>query len=461
MFFRQVLHRDLGCASYVVADGGEAAVIDPKWEIEDYLALAEEERFEITHVLETHNHADHVSGRGRLVEATGATVYAPKQAGVAYEHVPLADGDAVEVGGVKIIALATPGHRPEHTAYLVEDGSRGDAPWLLLSGDSLFVGDVARPDLAVEAQEGAHGLYATMRRLLDLDDYVEVWPGHVGGSLCGGARMSEKPSSTIGFERRFNPLLALASEDEFAHELTRDLAPQPPNFKRIVALNSGPLIREAAQLEPLAPARVEELLRAGATLLDGREPREYNSGHVPGSLSVPMVRAAVGTRAAWVVDPESAVIVTAASEADARSMARMLEAIGFRGLRGYLAGGVAAWGESGRQIETMPSIDVSTLAERLAGGDVDLLDVREDDEWAEGHVAGSLHVPYHELREGVPVELRRRTDRPLAVACSAGNRSSLAVSLLRRRDIGDLLLVAEGGIADLERHGIELVKDTR
>jgi glyoxylase-like metal-dependent hydrolase (beta-lactamase superfamily II)/rhodanese-related sulfurtransferase len=458
MFFRQVLHRDLGCASYVVADGGQAAVIDPKWEIEDYLALAEEEGFEITHVLETHNHADHVSGRGRLVQATGATVYAPKEAGVAYEHVPLADGDAVEVGSVRIVAMATPGHRPEHTAYLVEDPSRGEKPWLLLSGDSLFVGDVARPDLAVEAEEGAHGLYETMRRLLELDDYVEVWPGHVGGSLCGGARMSEKPSSTIGFERRFNTLLALESADEFAMELTRDLAPQPPNFKRIVALNSGPPVTDAASLEPLAPARVEELLDEGATLLDGREPREYNSGHVPGSLSVPMVRAAVGTRAAWVVDPESAVIVTAASDAEARSMARMLEAIGFRGLRGYLAGGVASWRDAGKPIETMPSIDVSTLADRLADGDVDLLDVREDDEWASGHVAGSLHVPYHELRDGVPVTLPRRADRPLAVACSAGNRSSLAVSLLRRRDIDDLVLVAEGGIAALARHGIELVK---
>ena len=209
---------------------------------------------------------------------------------------------------------------------------------MVLTGDSLFVGDLARPDLAVEARDGARELHRSLRRLLDLDDFVEVWPGHIGGSLCGGAGMSETPGSTIGFERRFNRLLRLESEEAFADELTRHLPPQPPNFTRIVALNRGPLLRHAAALEPLTPQRVEELLAAGATLLDGREPREHAAGHVPGSLNVTMVNAAVGTRAAWVVDPETEVIVTAPSDADAERMARMLEAVGFRSIRGYLAG---------------------------------------------------------------------------------------------------------------------------
>ncbi len=457
MFFRQILHGDLGCASYVVADGGEAAVIDPKWEIEEYLQLAEQEGFEITHILETHNHADHLSGRGRLAEATGATIHVPNADEVEFKSAAVGDGDTVEVGDARIIALATPGHRPEHVAYLVEDASRGDAPWLVLTGDSLFVGDLARPDLAVEAEEGARELHNSLRRLLSLEDFVEVYPGHIGGSLCGGAGMSEKPTSTIGFERRFNELLAIDDEDAFVEKLTGDLQPQPPNFQRIVALNRGPLLRHAAPLEPLAPKRVAELLDAGATLLDGREPREYNAGHIPGSLSVTMVKAAVGTRAAWVVDPKNEVVVTAASDADARRMARMLEAIGFRKLHGYLAGGVTAWRESSRPIEAIPSIDVPTLAERLRRGEIDLLDVREDDEWQAGHVANSIHVPYHELRDGIPDELRRRDGRPLAVACSVGNRSSLAVSLLERRDVGGLVHVADGGIADLERHEIELV----
>ncbi|HUZ82974.1 MAG TPA: MBL fold metallo-hydrolase [Gaiellaceae bacterium] len=459
MFFRQVLHEDLGCASYVIADGGEAAVIDPKWEIEDYLALAEEHGFQITHILETHNHADHVSGRGRLQAATGATIHVSKDAGVDYEHEPLADGDAVEVGKARIVALTTPGHRPEHLSYVVEDTSRGDAPWLLASGDSLFVGDLARPDLAVEPDEGARGLYASTRRLLELPDFAEVWPGHIGGSLCGGAGMSEKPLSTIGFERRFNRFLTIDDEQRFVDELTSELAPQPPNFKRIVALNEGPLLTDAVQLDPLAAARVQELLAGGATLVDGRAPREFDAAHVPASLNVTMVKAAVGTRAAWVVDPETDVVVLAAGEDEARRLARMLEAVGFRNLRGYLAGGIAAWQAAGFETGSTSAIDVPTLAERLQAGEVTLLDVREDDEWQEGHVAGSHHVPYHELRDHARRRVERALDgKPLAVACSAGNRSSIATSLLRRDGVDNVIHVADGGVADLAEHGIQLVQ---
>ncbi|MGH3023571.1 MAG: MBL fold metallo-hydrolase [Gaiellaceae bacterium] len=458
MFFRQVLHEDLGCASYVVADDGEAAVIDPKWEIEHYLELAEEHGFEIRHVLETHNHADHLSGKGRLAKATGAAIHVPATAGVAYPHEPLVDGDSVSVGEATITALATPGHRPEHTAYLVADRSRGAEPWLVVTGDSLFVGDVARPDLAVEAEEGAHGLYASLKRLLALDDFAEVWPGHIGGSLCGGAGMSEKPGTTIGFERRFNRLLRSEDEAGFVRALTGSLAPQPPNFQRLVELNRGPLVTEAQVLEPLAPAVVAERLRAGATLVDGRDTREYDAAHVPGSINVTMVRAAVGTRAAWVVDPESEVVLAAATDEAGRRLGRLLEAVGFRRLAGVLAGGIEAWRDEGHPVESTPAIDIPELAGRLRAGDVRLLDVREADEWEEGHVEGSLHVPYHDLRDGVPRELRADGGRPLAVACSAGNRSSIAASLLRRAGVADIVHVAEGGIAELAEEGIELVR---
>jgi hydroxyacylglutathione hydrolase len=457
MFFRQVLNDDLGCASYVIADGGEAAVIDPKWEIEDYLQLADEQGFRITHILETHNHADHVSGHGRLAAATGAAIYAPHEAGVDYEHVPLADGDTLTVGEVRIKALETPGHRPEHLAFTVADASRADEPWLVLTGDSLFIGDVARPDLAVEPDEGARGLFSSVNRLLGLGDYAEAWPGHIGGSLCGGAGMSEKPGSTLGFERRFNPLLRSADEDEFVRALTDKLAPQPPNFKRIVELNRGPLLTEAASLEPLAPARVRESLKEGATLVDGRDPHEFDAAHIPGSVNITMVKAAVGTRAAWVVDPESEVLVTASGDEDARRLGRMLEAVGFRRIVGHVAGGIAAWREAGFDVGSTPAIDASGLAERLRAGDVRLLDVREDDEWEEGHVEGSLHIPYHELRDGIPAEVRAN-GKPLAVACSIGNRSSLAASLLKRAGLDDVIHVADGGIADLPDEGIELVK---
>jgi hydroxyacylglutathione hydrolase len=456
MFFRQVLHEDLGCASYVVADGWEAAVIDPKWEIEEYLALAEEHGFRIAHVLETHNHADHVSGHGRLAKTTGATIHVSEDAAVAYEHEPLADGDSVTVGRARITAIATPGHRPEHLAFAVEDDSRGGSPWLVVTGDSLFVGDVARPDLAVEAEEGAHGLYGSVRRLLELEDFAEVWPGHIGGSLCGGAGMSEKPGSTVGFERRFNRLAGLDDEERFVRELTGHLAPQPPNFERIVELNCGPLLTEAQQVDPLSPGRVKELLEDGAVLIDGRAPMEYDAEHVPESINVTMVRAAVGTRAAWVVDPESEVVVTAGSDADAVRLARLLEAVGFRRIAGHVAGGLAAWRDAGLPVESTPALDIPGLAERLRRDDVLLLDVREDDEWEEGHVAGSLHIPYHDLIDGVPERLKN--GREIAVACSAGNRSSIAASLLRKSGLDNVVHVAEGGVQDLPGAGIELTR---
>jgi hydroxyacylglutathione hydrolase len=447
MLFRQILHEDLGCASYVIADGGEAAVVDPKWQIEDYLELAHEHDVRIRHVLETHNHADHLSGRGRLAAATGATLWVSDEAGADYEHEPLEDGTTLELGDARITALRTPGHRPEHLAFLVEDTSRTDTPWLLLTGDSLFVGDVARPDLAVEPEEGARGLHRSLARLLEHDDFVEVWPGHIGGSLCGGAAMSKKPSSTIGFERRFSPLLGIAGEDEFVRELTASPQPQPPNFERIVELNRGPLVTETVSLEPLAPAGAKALVAAGAVLVDGREPREFDAVHVPGSLSVAQTHSGVGTRAAWVVEPDADVVVLAAGDADARALARNLEAVGFRSLRGFVAGGIGAWQAAGLETESTPAIDPAELARRLRAGGVTLLDVREDDEWEEGHVDGSLHVPYHDLRDGIPSNLPR--DEPLAVACSAGNRSSLAASLLRRAGLEDVIHVTDGGVQDL------------
>jgi glyoxylase-like metal-dependent hydrolase (beta-lactamase superfamily II)/rhodanese-related sulfurtransferase len=456
MFFRQVLHEDLGCASYVVADDGEAAVIDPKWDVEDYLRLAEEHGFEIAHILETHNHADHVSGKGRLAKATGATIHVPTEAGVNFEHEPLADGDRVTVGEVRITALATPGHRPEHTAYLVADGSRGAEPWLVVTGDSLFVGDVARPDLAVDKEEGARGLYSSVRRLLALGDFAEVWPGHIGGSLCGGAGMSEKPGTTIGFERRYNRLAASPDEATFVRALTGNLAPQPPNFQRIVALNRGPLLTESEPPDELLPAAARQRLDAGATLLDGRDTLAYDGAHVPGSINVTQVRAAVGTRAAWVVDPESEVLVTAETDAEAARMALLLEAVGFRRVSGLLAGGISAWREAGLPVESTAAIDVPELAERLRRGEVRLLDVRDRDEWEEGHVQGSRHLPYHDLGKGVPDDLVNG-GKPLAVACSVGNRSSIAVSLLRRAGVGEVVHVASGGVADLAEEGIELV----
>jgi glyoxylase-like metal-dependent hydrolase (beta-lactamase superfamily II)/rhodanese-related sulfurtransferase len=457
MFFREVLNEDLGCASYVVADGGEAAVIDPKWEIEEYLEIARENGFRISHVIETHNHADHLSGKGRLVEATGAEVQVSKDAGVEYEHESLEDGDVIEVGQVRIKTIATPGHRPEHLAFAIEDASRGEKPWVLFTGDSLFVGDLARPDLAVEPEEGARGLFRSLRRLKDLEDFVEVRPGHIGGSLCGGAHMSRKPDSTVGFERRFNDYLRIEDEKEFVETLTAEQTPQPPNFERIVELNRGPLLTEAAALTPLLPQRVKELVEAGAVLIDGRDQREFDAAHVPGSINVTTNQTGVGTRAAWVVDPESEVVVTADGDEEARGMIPMLEAVGFRRIRGYLVGGLGAWRASGLKAETTPALDIPGLAGKLRDGEVNVLDVRSAAEWEAGHVEGSIHVPYQSLRNGIPDEVRNTDGKPLAVICGSGVRSALAASLLKRSGVENVEHVADGGVPMLAREGIELV----
>jgi len=459
VFFRQVLHPDLGCASYVIADGGIGAVVDPKWEIEEYLELAADNGFEIRHVLETHNHADHVSGRGRLVAATGAAVHVSPTPGLSYEHETLADGEAIELGRVRVEALATPGHRPEHTAYVLYDSARGEEPWAVLTGDSLFVGDVARPDLAVDAAEGARELHASLGRLRALPDHVQVLPGHLGGSLCGSAAMSEAPGSTIGFERRFNPLFAVESADELAERLAGSLKPQPPNFRRIVALNSGPLLTEAAAIESLGPARVDDLLRDGAVLVDGRAPEDWAAAHVPGSVSATMVHAAVGSRAAAAADPESPVVVAAATDADALAMARRLEAVGFRRVLGILAGGIEAWRAAGLPLGSVESVPAEELAGRLRRGEVVVLDVRDPDEWEAGHVPGSLLVPY-QLLGGHELERVRAAvnGTPVAVVCGAGNRSGLAASLLRRAGMTNVIHVRDG-VPDLEAHGIELTKE--
>ncbi len=456
MFFREVLNEDSGCASYVIADGGEAVVVDPKWETEEYLQIAEENGFRISHVLETHNHADHLSGRGRLVEATGAMVHISKDAGVEYEHEPLSDGNIVEVGGARIVAVATPGHRPEHLSFLVEDTSRGEEPWLLLTGDSLFVGDLARPDLAVEPEEGARGLFHSLRKIKELEDFVEVRPAHIGGSLCGGANMSQKPDSTIGFERRFNDYLRFEDEDEFVRTLTAEQTPQPPNFERIVELNRGPLLTQAVPLHPLLPQRVKELVEAGAIVIDGRDQREFDAAHVPDSINVTMNQSGIGTRAAWMVDSDSEVIAVAESDEDARRMGRMLEAVGFRHVRGYLVGGIIAWRAAGLEVETIPALDVPGLAGRLKEEEGVLLDVRSTEEWEAGHVSGSIHVPYQRLREEIPEEILS-AEKPLAVACASGVRSALAASLLMREGVENVEHVADGGVPSLEAEGIELM----
>src|SRR5829696_2231058 len=452
MFFRQILHEDLSCASYLVGDtgAGVAAVIDPQWSIEPYLRLSRLHGVRIDHVLETHNHADHVSGHGRLARATGATIHIHELADAEYQHEAFADGWKLSLGDVEIKAMHTPGHRPEHTSYVLRDAERGGDPWAVLTGDSLFVGDVARPDLAIEEREGAAGIYRSLHeRLLSLPDDVEVWPGHLGGSACGSSGIDHKSSSTIGFERDHNRALRFRTEEEFVEDAIATVGDPPPNVEHIVAINRGPLTEEIGIPVPLAPRAVELGMAEGALLVDGRTNEQFDEAHIPGAISASAYETGFATKVAKVVPSDVELIVVAASEGSELEAAELLASVGLR-VRGYLEGGMTAWRSEGRPVRRIELIDPDELAERLEDGDLLVLDVRDDDEYSEAHIPGSVHLPYGELpgRQG---ELPR--DRAIAAICSGGKRSGLAASILQREGFERVLHVANGGVGTWRRSG--------
>jgi hydroxyacylglutathione hydrolase len=453
VFFRQVLYRDLGCASYVVGDGGEAVVVDPRWDVGAYLEIAAEQHLQITHVIDTHEHADHVSGRLALVQATGARPHRPGSADDRSADV-IRPGAQIVVGSLQITALATPGHRPEHLTFAVADLSRSTEPWLVLSGDSLLVGDVARPDLAYEPREGAAALHETLAELVGLGDHVELWPAHVGGSLCGGAGLSHKTSSTVGFERRNNPLLGM-DRPQFLDAVTGSLPSRPPNIERIVELNRRSSGGSPAQPPALDAAGLREQLAAGSTVLDCRGPDPFDRGHLAGAINLPVSSPGVGTRAGWALDPAQPIVVVAGDEATARQMISALQAVGFWALDGYCIADEDAWMSAELPVARAGSWDLDQLAHGVRLASIDLIDVRELPEWVTGHVEGSHHVPLNRLRNvaAVPAPGDGRTT---AVACAAGVRAAFAASLLRRAGRQDVVRVAGGGIPDLGARGIEL-----
>jgi rhodanese-related sulfurtransferase/glyoxylase-like metal-dependent hydrolase (beta-lactamase superfamily II) len=451
MIFRQITHDDLGCASYLIGDedAGVAAVVDPKLEVEEYLALARYMGVRIEHILETHNHADHVSGHGRLAAATGAPIHINRIAEPDYDHQPFDDGWELELGSVTVRALHTPGHRPEHTAFALIDTARGPEPWAVLTGDTLFVGDIARPDLAVDKREGAAGIFHSLNEtLLALPGACEVWPGHLGGSLCGGPGMDMKVSSTIAYERTHNEMLGISDEEEFVQETTSSLGPQPPNFKAIVAINRGPLRDEPVALHRLTPMQVQQKIDQGALVVDVRTDLQFDDAHIPGAVCNPAVRAGFGTKLAWIADRDRDVVLVGRDDADAERAARLAGSVGIRNIAGFLAGGMTSWREEKRPTESVERIDVAELHERADA--VQILDVRERSEWDAGRIPGSVFAPYHDLAE-LPAGLDRSA--PIAVICSSGQRSALAASVLRRRGAETVIHVADGGVGTWERQG--------
>jgi hydroxyacylglutathione hydrolase len=443
MVFRQITHDDLGCASYLIGDedAGVAAVVDPRLQIGDYLRMARYLGVAIEHVLETHNHADHVSGHGRLAAATGATIHLHRLAQPDYAHEPFDDGWELALGALRVRALHTPGHRPEHAAFALIDEARGPEPWAVLTGDALFVGDIARPDLAIEKEEGARGIFRSLHeRLLGLPPEVEVWPGHLGGSMCGGPGMDMKIASTIGYERAHNDLLRVEREDEFVERVLASLGPQPPNFRTIVALNRGPLVTDGVDAQPLAPRQVELHRTDGALVVDVRTELQFDDAHLPGSVCITARRAGFGTRLAWIAEPGQRVVFIGRDDADAAQAVALAEAVGVTDVAGYLAGGMTSWREEQRPVRRTERLDVSELrGRRAADPELQVLDV-----WDAGHIPGSQFCPYHDLRR-LPDGLDPA--RPVAVVCASGQRSATAASLLERLGAREVVHVVGGGVA--------------
>jgi hydroxyacylglutathione hydrolase len=435
MLLRQFVDEDLGCASYLVGDeeAGEAVLIDPAYAIEPYLAAAANQGVRVVRVLESHTHADHVSGHGRLALEHGIPVSVHGGAEAGYPHDVLHDGDEITAGSVTVRTIHTPGHRPEHCCFL--------AGGALFTGDSLFVGTAARPDLAVEAREGAEGLFHSLQHLLELSDDVRVFPGHVAGSLCGTG-MSSDPSTTIGAERRANPLLALKTVAAFVDETSGDSTPRPPNMERIVELNRGPFLGAAPPPQPVATA-------GDATVLDVRTADDFAAGHLHGALNVPVSVRGFGTRAGFVLRRGEPIVLHASSPAEAELAARRLRAVGLLELEGYLDGP--------QELEPLEPVEVDELPGLLRGGEVDVIDVRELDERDSGFIPGSKHIPYRLLRAyGASVA----NGRPVVTICESGARAAIAASVLAAAGV-DARAVIHGGVNDWQRAGGHTVEFRR
>ncbi|HTR33878.1 MAG TPA: rhodanese-like domain-containing protein [Gaiellaceae bacterium] len=424
MLFRQFVNDDLGCASYLIGDAeaGVAVAVDPPFEIEPLLAAAAEEGVAIERVLETHTHADHLSGHGRFALEHGIPTAIHAVAEPEYPFEPLADGDVVTVGSVPVRVLHTPGHRPEHCAFLVADE-------LVLTGDSLFVGDAARPDLAVAAREGAEDLFHSLAKLAALGDGVRVYPGHVAGSLCGG-NMSSERSTTIGRERETNEKLAFREVQEFVLVSSSVSTPRPPTTERVVGLNRGPWV-------PRQPDPAELADTGDATVLDVRPFADYAAGHVPGAISVPASGSSFGTKAGFVLVAGERIVLHARDRDEALAAARGLRAIGILDLAGYVLAPAAP--------ETLPTLDPSELKRLLEDPSLQLVDVRETNERDEGYIPGSRNIPYRLLRKLGCGALER--EKPVVTICESGPRAAIAASLLQREGF-DVSAVAPGGIAD-------------
>ncbi len=459
MDFEQFYLSCLSHASYLIGDEGEAVVVDPQRDVDLYLEAARAKGLTIRYVLETHLHADFVSGHQELAARTGATIVLSARAGATFPHRAVKDGDVLELGRGKIIVLETPGHTPEGVSYLVT--APGETA-RILTGDTLFVGDVGRPDLVTSkgytAEDMAGMLYDSLHgKLLTLPDETTVWPAHGAGSACG-RNIGRKLHTTIGEQRRFNSNLKPMSRAAFISQVTTDLAPAPEYFGFDAETNrvgAAPL-SELPALEPLPPDAVAKLQETGAQVLDVRDGIEFSAGHIPGALNVGLVGQFAPSAGAII--PHGTPLVLVADDLEAVQEARLrLARVGLEDVQGYLEGGLAEWARAGRAIASFESVTPRELAERLAqaGPAPVVFDVRRPGEYEDGHVPGARSVPLGPNIDASDVP----ADVPLAVLCQGGYRSAIATGLLAKSHKGPIWNVL-GGTGAWREAGLPIEQGT-
>ncbi len=447
MYFEQFYLTCLAHASYMIGSEGEAVVVDPQRDVDIYLKAAEERNLKIRHIFETHLHADFVSGHKELAARAAAKIYIGAQARAEFPHVPLADGFEVKMGAVQIRALETPGHTPESVCLVVTDEAKSSEPCAVLTGDTLFIGDVGRPDLSRThtPQQLAGLLYDSLhQKLLTLPDAVMVYPAHGAGSLCGRAMRAEL-SSTIGTERLTNYALRIRTREEFIAQLTANLPARPEYFLEDAEINrsGAATLTDLPPLAALSPAEVQVLLQQGANLLDVRSGDEFAAGHVPGCICI----ALSGQFASWaggILGIHAKPVLIGATDAQIEEARLRLARVGIEDLRGYLAGGVANWQKAGLPLAKTVQISPQELSEKLHDGNWragDVLDVRREGEWQAGHIREVQCRALDTFPQGLPTIDR---ERPVAVHCKSGYRSMIACSLLERAGHRNVINVAGG-----------------
>ncbi|WP_211350217.1 MBL fold metallo-hydrolase [Thermopolyspora flexuosa] len=452
VFFQQFYLESLGHASYLVGDErtGKALVFDPRRDVDVYLAAARAAGVRIAYAADSHGHNDYLSGLIELRGRAGAELWGSAVAELGYPHRALRDGEVVEVGDVGVEVWHTPGHTPEHISLVLYDRAvSADVPVAVLSGGSLLVGDVARPDLlggADQVREAARALRETVDRLLTLPDHVLVYPTHVAGSLCGG-RIGRRLSTTVGYERLTNPAIGRPVA-------LGELPAVPPYWRRMRPRNLAGVAPLGVIPEPpaLEVAEFDRRRLAGAHVLDTRAPEAFGGGHIPGALNVGL-GPAFATWAGTVLPEAARVLLVLDRAGDLWEAVWQLLRIGYPPPQGWLAGGMAAWRISGRPVAFLPQITVEELYGRFDRGEADLLDVRQPAEWSGGHVPGAVHVTGAELAERMD---EVPGSRPLAVICSSGYRSSVAASLLAHRGRTGVHNVT-GGMAAWTAAGLPVV----